>query len=397
MKRALLVLAGLALGLGLVECALSGPLRPEVVHLRDEAWQARIAARDATIYQADAELVYAPRPGASFPMEYGPAAFNAQGLREDGPTPALPGDDLRLLMVGDSLVWGELLARRDAPPATLADALGPGHEVLNLGVTGYDTHQEVAWTLRAGLPLRPDLVVLVFCLNDLLIQSGPYHQHASAAQAAAYTDERAWLDARAPVRNETVSRLWFEDRRGDGSQVRAALAHAWRWHRLFTLRGGYVDEPLLALADPQRVDRLRAALATLGAALRERDTPGAVVISPALYWWHDYKWDALHAVVRAAATDAGLAVIEPLEAWRGGDPTPYRFPGDNLHYTAAGSRALGEVVATGLREQGLLERAALSACGSMAGPSHGDPVRAGGGGEAEGRARVVSRTCRVAR
>lgn len=343
-RRLLLAVAAGALAIFGAEALLAGPLRPELHDLRDDAWQERLRAMHATLYQADPELVYVPRPGAAVRMDYGLAAFDERGLRvsERG---ASPTAEQRVIVLGDSLVWGELLPAEDSLPAALGDALGPTAEVLNLGVSGYDTTQEAGWYLRAGRPLHPDAVVLVYCLNDMLIQSGPHELYATAEGQRALAAERRWLDAQAPLRNETVNRLWWQERGGDGAQLLAALRHIGRWHRLHTLPGGYVDDYLLAARDPARVARARGSLALLGAAIRQDGARPILVLSPALYWWHRYQWDEVHDAVRAAGQAAGFQVVEPLERWRGGDPEPLRFPGDNLHYTAEGNRRLARIIA----------------------------------------------------
>ncbi|MCB9795263.1 MAG: hypothetical protein H6741_21380 [Alphaproteobacteria bacterium] len=338
-RRSLAVGLGAVAALALAEFLLGGPLRPELTQDRGPAWQATTREMHAALHQADPELVYVPRPGAAVQMDYGLAAFNQQGLREPGEV-ALQPDRPRVLVLGDSLVWGELLAPEATLPAQLDTALGPEVEVLNLGVTGYDTVQEAGWYRRRGRALQPDLVLLVFCLNDLLAMSGPLHVYGSEADLARHAQERAWLEAQAPLRNESVSRLWFEERSGGGSQLAAALRHAWRWHRLFTLPGGYVDELLLSARDPARVARMQGAMQQLGADLEADGAQGVLLISPALYWWHDYKWGALHQLAREAGEQAGFVVLDPIEAWRGGDPEPLRFPGDNLHYTPEGIERL---------------------------------------------------------
>lgn len=355
--------ARLALGLGatllallLAEELLGGPLRPELASTRDAAWQARQRQLDRTLYEADAELVYMPRPGASLDMDYGPAAFSAQGLREERTVSPEPTAGVsRVALLGDSLVWGELLAREQALPAVLDRRLGPAVEVLNFGVSGYDTVQEAAWYRRQVRSFAPDHLVLVFCLNDLLTMSGPFHLHATEAQRAAYAAERAWLDAAAPVRNETVSALWLAERSGEGSQVLAALRHVRRWHGLFTLPGGYVDEILLSFSDHERVARMEAALALLGRELEADGVSATLVVSPALYWWHRYPWTGVHDTVRAAGEAAGFEVVDPVAGWLGQDPEPLRFPGDNLHYTPAGIERLADVL-TPVLQRRLRER-----------------------------------------
>jgi lysophospholipase L1-like esterase len=347
-----LLVAGLALGLALAEWLLGGPLRPPVADLRDTSWKAELDAMHAALHQADPALVYAPRPGASVEMPYGTAAFDARGLRPID-SPVRPDPAARTVAVlGDSLVWGELLGPHETLPAALQGALGADHRVLNAGVTGFDTAQEAAWYRRAVRPLQPDVVVLVVCLNDLLIRSGPFHPHATRPQREAHAAQEAWLDAQAPIRNETVSTQWLRERRGGGSQVLAAARHVWRWHRLYSLPGGYTDDYLLSLGRPERVAAMRAALDTLGADLRADGAAGALVISPGLYGWHRYPWGPLHAAVGEAGRAAGFTVLDPITDWGDLDPEPFRFAGDNLHYTADGADHFARWLAPRLRTVG---------------------------------------------
>ena len=329
MSRLLLGLIATVVGLLLAEGLLRGPLRPPIVVQRDADWQLRTRQMHALLHQPDEELIYIPRPGRSVPMDYGEAAFNHAGLR--GPEPS-ESSRVRVVMLGDSLVWGELLAEEHTLSARLREALDV--EVLNAGVTGYDTTQELGWYRRQVRPLHPDVVVVVYCLNDMLTMSGPLQLYARPEVRQRWLEERIWLDEAAPLRNETISRLWLRERSGGGLQVMAALRHVGRWLRLFTLPSGYVDEFLLASRAPARAARTLSALSTLGAEIRADGAAPILVISPALYWWHRYQWESVHAQVAAAGRAAGFVVLDPQ---REGSPEAFRFPGDNLHYNPAGA------------------------------------------------------------
>ena len=350
-QRWLLALLSTAGALAGAELGLRA-LRPEVVSVRDMDWQVRTRAMHARLHQPDAALVYVPRPGTQVAQDYGPAAYNDAGLRAAGPTPTAraPETRERIAVLGDSLVWGDLLALEDTLPARLAAHLGDGTEVLNFGVTGYDTVQERGWYQRRVRDFRPDVVVVVYCLNDMQIASNPYALYADGTARAALLAERQWLEAVAPIRNETVSRAWLQARRGGGLQIWAAVQHAWRWNRLFTLPGGYIDEYLLAARSPERSGRTLAALRALGQDIRADGAEARLVISPGLYWWHRYPWRELHAAVRAAAEAGGFAVLDPLAAWQqqGIQPEVLRFAGDNVHYTPEGAEILAATVAAWL-------------------------------------------------
>ncbi len=104
------------------------------------------------------------------PAAEGPLATNELGLR-DGPYRA--DADLKVLLLGDSVAWGDGIAAREACFPQLLErelaAADPGrtYEVINAGVPGWATFQQARYLERFGLALGPDLVVLQFCLNDV--------------------------------------------------------------------------------------------------------------------------------------------------------------------------------------------------------------------------------------
>jgi len=115
---------------------------------------------------ADDELVWRLRP-----IEAGPLATNSLGLR-DGPYRA--GADAKVLVLGDSVSWGNgITDPRRVFPSLLEgalDAARPGrvHEVINAGVPGYSTFQELRYFELVGADLEPDAVLLQFTLNDVV-------------------------------------------------------------------------------------------------------------------------------------------------------------------------------------------------------------------------------------
>jgi len=94
---------------------------------------------------------------------------NSLGMREDrNVTPAHPGV-FRVLAIGDSFTMG-VGVERDETFLALAEralqARGVRVEILNAGVPGYGTREEVDVLARDGLALQPDLVLLCFFVGN---------------------------------------------------------------------------------------------------------------------------------------------------------------------------------------------------------------------------------------
>lgn len=170
-SRALAAGVGLVLAVGLVEAGarLTG-LRPTPIPADDAA-----AARSLWRHDARKGWFHEPHARGSHPIEGGPdrgeIRLNALGLRGPEVREEKAPGVRRVLVLGDSFVFGvgvdeEHLATTGLQRELLART-GLPHEVLNLGVSGYSTDQELLLFQELGPRLRPDAVVVVVCDNDL--------------------------------------------------------------------------------------------------------------------------------------------------------------------------------------------------------------------------------------
>ena len=116
----------------------------QAVHNRSMA--SRISGQSWIVY--DEDLVYRPR--------YMPSAGPKSGL-------------FRVVILGDSLIGG---TRQNSMVGRLGTIVNRGSvpplaEFINTGVPGYTNYQELVYLKKYGLALQPDLVGVVFCLNDV--------------------------------------------------------------------------------------------------------------------------------------------------------------------------------------------------------------------------------------
>jgi hypothetical protein len=98
-------------------------------------------------------------------------SINSDGFR--GPEYLVPKakNAFRIIMLGDSETFSYMLAQKDALANQLEALLNKNssslyYEVLNFGVEGYNTLQELEQLKTKGLKYHPDLIILNYCLND---------------------------------------------------------------------------------------------------------------------------------------------------------------------------------------------------------------------------------------
>jgi lysophospholipase L1-like esterase len=91
--------------------------------------------------------------------------INDNGLRDREHAYQRQEDSERILVLGDSFAWGYGVEESDRFSERLEEALGI--EVINAGVSGYSTDQELLWYEDEGTKYETDLVIVVVAGNDV--------------------------------------------------------------------------------------------------------------------------------------------------------------------------------------------------------------------------------------
>jgi hypothetical protein len=122
---------------------------------------------------ADPKLSFAHAPNRSAVLMGVPVAINSHGLRDHEYSEQKPADVYRIVMLGDSTTFGWGVPLEETAAKILERDLNrtgiPGYarvEVLNAGVGNYGTVQEVAHYRTFDRIFHPNLVVLVYFIND---------------------------------------------------------------------------------------------------------------------------------------------------------------------------------------------------------------------------------------
>lgn len=263
-----------------------------------------------------------PRTVAHAEVDY---RINSHGMRGPELTEHKRPGLRRVAILGDSIAFGYWVDESDALPRQLQDLLeqsGAGPvEVLNFGVPGYNLEQETELLRTVALRFAPDLVVLVFCLNDL----------------RALSHEFGLVVDRSERRARPLGSL------ADAFLARSQLA-AWVEYRLGQLesRKEFVRAP-----NPLRHGPVPAALDArqelanrfggLAEILRGAGVPGLVAVVPLFpARFSRYPYRALHETVVATSSQAGLHVADLLPCFAGYDFRDVRV--DVAHPSPLGHR-----------------------------------------------------------
>ena len=91
--------------------------------------------------------------------------INEKGLRDGEHSYERQNDRKRILVLGDSFAWGYGVEESERFSQLIEKSLDV--EVINAGVSGYSTDQELLWYRSEGIKYETDLVILVLAGNDV--------------------------------------------------------------------------------------------------------------------------------------------------------------------------------------------------------------------------------------
>ena len=254
-------------------------------------------------------------------------ATNSLGMRDREPVADRGPDDARIVAVGDSLTFGMRVAAGEAWPEVLEAKLAaappssivPGLarvEVLNLGVSGYGTLDEAIVVREKAMPLRPDLVIVGYYLNDPETEPvQQLHQH--------FHRPALW------EHSSLLRFLRWEQRRRDQHRYGCGDPF-WYLHR-----------------DPEKWRSVVEGFATIAEAARSGGSRVLLVVLPTLRGvdrWEDYVYRELHQQAIEAGRAAGFDTLDVLPAWVASGHEPSDLAVDGEHPNAAGQALVASAI-----------------------------------------------------
>ncbi len=298
---------------------------------------------NSLLYRRHATRLYEMTPGIDDVVGYGHVriTINRWGFRDDAdPVVPKPAGAWRAVVLGDSFTFAGKVQLADTFAKRLEKMLGardPGrrYEVLNLGVPGYKSGQELALLREQGMGLEPDLVIVDVTMSF------------AGAAVQAYSDRQpAW-----PAFRRFAKRF----------DLVQSLYASWKEYAFlrqgnFFRRGqSYAD---LAEGSP-RWEAAKADLREMKRATGEKGVALLVVVWPVFVELDaDYPYAAKHHLLVEACEKLGVPVLDLLPAFRGIDATTLWASRDDHHPNPIAQQRVAEVVLENLLGRGVLLPAA---------------------------------------
>jgi len=158
--------------------------------------------------------------------------INSKGLRDKEYDYYKPEGTKRIIVLGDSFAWGYGVEVRERFTEILKDKLPSNYEVINMGVSGYGTDQELLALETEGVKYHPDLVIIMFYYgNDF--EDNTHTVRYSYPKPMFVMDSDGNLNLTnipVPTKEEWLERGKLEEENGANQGVLAKLKNFFREH-----------------------------------------------------------------------------------------------------------------------------------------------------------------------
>lgn len=287
--------------------------------------------------------------------------INTHGFRGPEPTPGrYPG--FRILFLGDSITFGNFLDLEATFAHQLMQRLlleAKDFDVLNFGVGGYDTLQEVALLEDRGLNYYPDLVVVTYCLNDAGIASANLQFIEKLQTRQQNPLFRLRLVQFVAERLDRIKHKRWQNHKNDPAVFRREYAQQIETigddetELLELMKSVPASHPSEWYGDRDRIGRLRFSFQWLSQLSRQQGFSVLVMIIPWLTGDPEtYPHATAHRIVELEARRVGFDILDLTQPFmRAGAENLRRKPGDLVHPNEAGQAIIAEEVSRYVRAQ----------------------------------------------
>ncbi len=276
--------------------------------------------------------------------------INAAGFRDVDHVVPKPDGVTRIIVLGDSVTAGvgvedveATFSRRLEGLLNRSKIVG-SVEVVNLGVGGYHTLQEVETLRVVGLDYEPDQVVVGFCVNDFDWE----------ADGSVVDQIRGRL---APDQQSVLLKTWRSAGWLNDLLARSRLLF-FAYHRLGR-RGSFLDLEWRRESRSGHVGTpFRLGMNRLQELANRNGFGCHVFLIPAFDRpFADYRYSELHERARAIVADLpAITVVDLLEGFQDQDLAAAELSDDGLHPNREGHAELARLIAGHLQPHFVVER-----------------------------------------
>lgn len=266
--------------------------------------------------------------------------YNSAGFRDMEHAVGKPAHITRVVVVGDSVTEGSGVRQEELFASYVQTLLGSRFEIINLGMSGLNTQQEIHIFEVEGMKYEPDIVVINFILNDCdffsEFRAAERFQEEKDAKIGLFGD--VTIDPRLKRWLKSSALVYFV--KGRMEYIRGVITGKEERNYYVSLWG-----------NPECHRRVLSGFDALKALQEHSSFDVHVLIWPLLMNYDLYGFSQVHAWVKENAVQRGFKVLDLLPVY---SSRWYRdlqiMAEDNVHPNADGHRLSAQAYVDWIRQ-----------------------------------------------
>ena len=294
-------------------------------------------------------------------------AMNSEGFLNTAHTVVKPPGTKRLLFLGDSFTIGFGVPKKDRFTNVIADHLRSNHEIINMGMWGYSTDQELLVLQEKGLKYDPDVVVLCLFLDDL------YCSNLLSVNEGIYIKPKFALTSRGNLELRNVP---VPNNHGRSALFNLILTRFYKLRNRLEMGAEFDRQGWISVFDKTYLEQEKYYLplrlvSEINAFLKARHVNFFLVVLPDKDQLHEQHIDAAGSgyygippnrlklglpqeMLKLFCQEMGIQVLDLLPVFRRHSHSEELFFKNDLHWTKAGHRLAAEAILTRIQTEGYL-------------------------------------------
>ena len=284
--------------------------------------------------------------------------------RTEGYTVEKGKNVFRILLLGDSMAYGQGVKREETFAARVEKSLNAGaddgrnlrYEVINLAWPGMNTADEYVVLVDKGLSYDPDLLLVAYYLNDVETAQEhrvdvndptyirrPQNRRGRPGWEYALPVPRA-LDQFLTINSDFYI---FLLQRYDSLLLKSGLRK----------RGGDGNDPLVNAYNEENIKwrHTKYSLSRMASLCGKRDIETSLLILPTFYNLGKYPYGDIHKMIGESALEAGYRVLDLMPDFAGKESGGYIVSRVDTHPNEKAHKVIAEKLDAFLRKENLVE------------------------------------------
>ena len=271
-------------------------------------------------YSDNKELIYELTPNAAIYNSVN-ITINSKGTRDYEYSFVKQANTTRIAVLGDSIAFGMGLNITDSFPKVLENRLNENSDgkfqVINFGVPGYGTKEELEMLKAKALKFDPDIIIISYALNDPEISTS----------LQSYFSQ----NPRNGTRICRIHSIGIPISCGSRDFIDSLAISDFVYSKLLNIKDNFQGDYFTRVHKDEKLwGNAADSFNEIRKISDKNDIKVIMVIFPVLYDLDDYKWEWVHEMVRNESDKNGFIFIDLLEAYSKYEAEELRASKDDL-------------------------------------------------------------------